>query len=301
MAGQIAMNWLQANTAELIGDGLKVLGLIAATATVVWQLRRQHTNSLALQRENAREALKLRSYETLVQRIRTLSDANIEAAMCVFGILPAIESFQREHSAGNQPAPVEQRVPTFSALHFKAERCLAELIVEFECWSIAFPGLSVFQVALNAAVYDVRESFPPLFSALLHILPMDPPPAQAGKPTIVHPPPSPEAFLSLKHLIEKYKGAMDEIGSYIHDLTVEAQNNLLHGLFEERILPRQPLDPRHKVISTVPEKAQALIRYFETETPWGKNQATINAGVMAEVQVKAAPRKRYISGKTGEV
>jgi hypothetical protein len=291
MAGRIAMNWLQANAAELIGDGLKVLGLIAATATVVWQLRRQHKNSLVLQRENAREALKLRIYETLVQRIRALSDANIEAAMYVFGILPAIESFQREHSAGNRPVPVEQRVPTFSALHFKAERCLAELIVEFECWSIAFPGLSVFQVALNAAAYDVRESFPPLFSALLPILPMDPPAAQTGKPTIVHPPPSPEAFLALKYLIEKYKGAMDEIGCYIRDLTVEAQNNLLHGLFEERVQPRQPLDPRHKVISTVPEKAQALIRYFETETPWGQNQAAVNAGVLAEVQAKAASRE----------
>jgi len=291
MDAQTAMNWLRANAAELIGDGLKVLGLIAAVATVVWQLRRQHKNSLALQRENAREALKLRIYETLVQRIRALSDANIEAAMYAFGILPAIENFRRGHSAGNQPTPVEQRVSTFSALHFKAQRCLAELIVEFECWSIAFPGLSVFQAALNAAAYDVRESFPPLFSGLLNILPMDPPASQTGKPTIVHPPPSPEAFLALKHLIEKYKAAMDEIGCYIHDLTVEAQNNLLHGLFDDRVPPRRPLDPRHKVISTVPEKAQALIRYFETETPWGRNQAAVNAGVLAEVQAKAASRE----------
>lgn len=115
VASRLGMNWLQANAAELIGDGLKlnVLGLIAATGTVVWQLRRQHRNSLALQRENAREAIKLPIYETLVQRIRALSDANIDAARYAFGILPAIESLQRERSAGNQP-PVEQRVPTFS-------------------------------------------------------------------------------------------------------------------------------------------------------------------------------------------
>jgi hypothetical protein len=90
------MSWLQANAAELISDGLKVLPLIAAAGTVVWQMRKQHRNSLALQRENAREALKLRIYETLVQRIRTLSDANIEAAMYAFGIQPAIESVRRE-------------------------------------------------------------------------------------------------------------------------------------------------------------------------------------------------------------
>ena len=283
------MNWLQANAAELISDGFKVLGLIAASGTVIWQLRKQHRNSSALQRENAREALKLRIYETLVQRIRTLSDANIEAAMYAFGIPPAIQIAQQEQIAGYQPRPVQQRVPTFSDLHYKAERHLAELIVEFECWSIAFPGLDVFQIALNAAAYDVRQCFPPLFSALLLILPMDPP-GQSGKPPTIHPQPSPEICLALKRLIDKYKEAMDEIGCYIQDLTIEAQNNLLHGLFEGRVPARHPLDPRHKVISTIPEKAQGLIRYFETETPWGKNQAVINAEVIAGVQAKAAAR-----------
>jgi hypothetical protein len=281
------MNWLQENAVDLIGHILGFLGLIAAAGTVVWQMRQQHKSSLALQRENAREALKLRIYETLVQRIRTLSDANIAASMYAFGILPAIESFQREQAAGYQPSPIKQRAPTFSDLHFKAEGHLAELIVEFESWSIAFPGLNVFQVALNATACDVRQSFPPLYSALLRILPMDPPPGETGKPTIIHPPPSPEVFSALKGLIEKYKGAMDEIGCYIHDLTIEAQNNLLHGLFEGRVPPRQPLDPRHKVISTDPEKAQELIRYFETETPWGKYQAVISAEVMTEVTAKA--------------
>jgi hypothetical protein len=290
MADQVSMNWLQANAAELISDSLKVLSLIAAAGTVVWQIRKQRRNSLALQRENAREALKLRIYETLVQRIRTLSDANIEAKMYAFGIPSAIENVQRERSAGYQPSPVKQRVPTFSDLHFNAERQLAELIVEFECWSIAFPGLNVFQVALNAAAYDVRQSFPPLFSALLPILPMDPPPGQTGKATIIHPPPSPEVISALKRLIEKYKEAMDEIDYYISDLTIEAQNNLLHGLFETRVPPRQPLDLRHKVISTIPEKAHLLIRHFETETPWGKHQAVINAEVIAEAQAKAAVR-----------
>ncbi|MGC9952602.1 MAG: hypothetical protein ABSF64_40220 [Bryobacteraceae bacterium] len=282
------MNWLQANANELIGDGLKVLALIAAAGTVVWQLQKQHKNSLALQRENAREALKLRIYETLVQRIRTLSDANIAASMYAFGILPAVENYQREHSAGRRPSPMQQRAPAFSDLHFEAAGHLAELIVEFESWSIAFPGLNVFKVALNAAAYDVRQSFPPLFAALLQILPMDPPPGETGKPTIIHPPPSPEVLSALKRLTEQYKAAVDEIGCYIYDLTVEAQNNLLHGLFEGTVPPRRPLDPRRKVISTVPETAQALIRYFETETAWGKNQAAINAEVVAEVQAKAA-------------
>ena len=120
---------------------------------------------------------------------------------------------------------------------------------------------------------------------------MDPPAGEVGKPTIIHPPPSPEVFAGLKRLIEEYKGAMDEIGCYVQDLTTEAQNNLLHGLFDGRVPPRQPLDPRHKVISTDPERAQVLIHHFETETPWGKNQAVINADVMTEVQARAVAQR----------
>lgn len=213
------MNWLQVSAVELLRDGLTALGLIAAAGTVVWQMRRQHKNSLALQRENAREALKLRIYETLVLRIRALSDASIEAKMYAFLIPPAIESFLREKSAAFQPSLVKQRAPTFADLHFKAQARLAELLVEFEYWSIAFPSLDVFQVALDAANYDVRQSFTPLLSALWEILPIDPPLGETGKPTIIQPPPSPEVLSALKRLIEEYKGAMDDIGCYIYDLT----------------------------------------------------------------------------------
>jgi hypothetical protein len=67
------MIWLQQSAAQLIDYGLKVLLAVLATLTVVWQLRKQHRNSLAQQRENARQALMLRIYETLVLRIRALS------------------------------------------------------------------------------------------------------------------------------------------------------------------------------------------------------------------------------------
>lgn len=281
-------NWIQENAVDLIGHALALLGIIAAALIVVWQLRRQHKSSLALQRDNAREALNLRVYESLLQKVRTLSDANIAAAMYAFGIPPVIEIAQRGRASGYEPSPLNQRVPEFSALHFKAENELAELLVEFEAWAIAFPAHRVFHVALNAAAYDVRQAFPPLFETLLRILPMDPPQEEVDKPTIHQPLPS-AAYLSvLKHQVTNYKAAMDKVGSYIHDLTIEAQNNLLSSLFDRTVPPRKPLDPRLRVISTDREKMEELIKYFENETPWGKHQAEINADVAAEVGSKTA-------------
>ncbi len=82
------MNWLQANAIELISDGLKVLGLIAAAGTVVWQMRKQHRNSLAQQRENAREAPKLRIYETLLANSHAFRRKHRGCDVCVSGFFP---------------------------------------------------------------------------------------------------------------------------------------------------------------------------------------------------------------------
>ena len=88
----------------------------------------------------------------------------------------------------------------------------------------------------------------------------------------------------LKKLADHYKEAMDEIGCYIHDLTIESQNNLLSDLFERRVPPRQPIDPRHKVINTDPGKIEQLLHYFENETPWGKAKGATEAEVRAMLE-----------------
>ena len=77
---------------------------------------------------------------------------------------------------------------------------------------------------------------------------------------------------------------MDDIGSYVHDLTIESQNNLLSGLFERRVPQRQPLDPSFKVISTDPAKVKELLRYFENETSWGKAKREAEAYTRANLE-----------------
>jgi hypothetical protein len=209
--------------------------------------------------------------------------------MYVFCLPATIQSLQEQQRLGFQPVPMRQRTHEFADLHLKAERVFPELLRDLESWSIAIPGGEVFQIALNAAAYDVREAFVPLHTALLSILPMDPPVGHPAIHTLVHPLPSPEAMSSLGVLIDRYNEARQDFGSYLHDLMIEAQNNLLNNLFDGRVAPaRKPLDPRHKVITLDPSRAEELIRHFETETPWGKNQAVVNAGVLQQVYQRIA-------------
>ena len=66
-------SWFEQNAVGLIGHGLTLIGLFSAGGTIAWQLAKQHKNSLALQKENAREALKLQVHEKLIPQIRKAS------------------------------------------------------------------------------------------------------------------------------------------------------------------------------------------------------------------------------------
>ena len=97
---------------------------------------------------------------------------------------------------------------------------------------------------------------------------------------MVPPPPTPSQLENLEKLVNKYKSAIDDIGSYVFDLKVEAQNNLLSGLFDNKVPVRKALDPKMIVISTEPDKAKHLLDYFEHETPWGKEKSKTEKDVL---------------------
>lgn len=278
------MTWLafdQDTTSNLI----TVLGILVAALMVVWQLGRQHRDSLMRQRDNAREELKVRLHELLVQKVRDLTEAIVSAKMYAFLIPAHLEGLEHQRKLGIQPRPSEKRADEFAKLHHEAAEATTNLFYDFEAWSMAFPGLEVFKVALNSVAHDAREAFSPLHTALLEALPMDPPPdAPAYVPRPITPPPlSKEKTEQLKALVNNYSNAMDDIGVYVGDLMIESQNNLLSGLFERRVPLREPIDPRHRVISTDPEKVSDLLAYFNNETPWGREKKEIEDSVRSSL------------------
>ncbi|MBU0485987.1 MAG: hypothetical protein KKB30_15900 [Proteobacteria bacterium] len=271
--------WIQENAVDLIGHLLTLIGIIVGALIVVFQLSRQHRSSLALQKDNAKEVLKLDIYKTLDERIRQLSDAITSASMYVFMIPAQIETYQEQISNKFPSQPLTKRALEFLRLHEKAGEATVRIIEEFEAWLISLPELELFQTAINSANYDAREAIQPLFSALVRVLPIDPPedaPQNVPRP-ITKPLLDRKQLQELRTLVDNYKNAMDDIGCYIFDLRVEAQNNLLSGLFEHRVPPRKPLDKKFKVLSTKPEKLEELMTYFKEQTAWGKNKIRLDA------------------------
>ena len=272
-------DWIQSNSVDLFGHLLTLIGIIVGAIVVVWQIGRQHRSSLELQKRNSQEALKLEIYKTLTLRLRDVTRTNVTAMMYAVNIPSRIEIFQNSIKKNIPLLFPRERAIEFSNLHSAANDALIALIQEFEAWSIVFPEFELFQTALNSANHDARNTSNELFNRFILTLPTDPP--QDAPPEVPRPipgsPVSSDQLSELESLVEEYRRAMDEIGCYVIDLQIEAQNKLLSGLFEYRVPRRKPLDPKLKVLSTEPAEMERLMSYFLNETSWGKEQKKYEA------------------------
>lgn len=263
---------------DWLGHALTAIGMIASVGIVLYQLGRQHKSSLKLQRSNAKEALKLRVYETLGEKARAFSDAEREATSYASSIPRELDSRVWAASEGLKREATNLRAEKLSQLHYNSSAALTDLIFAIEAWEIAFPAAELFRVAFASANHDVEQAFHPLFLEAVRLLPTDL--GELG----LHVPPLPTAqkLEELKALAAAYSESSTTLLTYVHDLTVESQNLLLSKLFKRRVEARKPIDPSYKVISA--SNADALMQYFKTETPSGKSWAETIDGVRRAVK-----------------
>lgn len=256
-----------AGQGDWVANALTAIGMIASVGVVLYQLGKQHRSSLRLQRNNAREALKLRVYELLGEKAQAFSDAESEAASYARAIIREFESASWAARIGLPSDTTALRAQQLSMLHFAASSALTELIVTIENWEIAFPAAELFRIAFSSANQDIEETFSPFFSAVLRYLPMDLPDGTVINSAL----PSAEQIDELKKLLEAYTEARATLRSYTHDLVVEAQNLLLSKLFKRRVKIRKPIDMAYKVVTAA--DADDLMHYFKNETPAGREWA----------------------------
>ena len=255
--------WIQKNP-DLVGNLLTLLTIAGGAIGVIWKIGSEYRKSLQLQKQNAREALKLEIYRTFTAKQRRATETNVEAATYALTIQYNIKSYQEDKKNGVPTPPISDRASKFNELHLAAHFALVELIQEFETWSIVFPERELFQTALNSANHDAQEAYIPLSSFLNLFLPND------FRPDI-------DSLLNDESLTEldqhaaSYRRAMEEIGGYLTDLQNEAQRRLLGELFDNEVPVRKPLDPSYQVLSTEPAEMEKLMSYFLNDTAWGKD------------------------------
>lgn len=110
--------------ADWVASALTAIGMIVSVGVVLFQLGKQHRSSLNLQRNNAREALKLRVYELLGGKAQAFSDAESEAGSYARSIIRELESASWGARIGLPSETTALRAQQLSRLHFAASSAL---------------------------------------------------------------------------------------------------------------------------------------------------------------------------------
>jgi len=263
--------------ADWAANALTAVGMIATVGIVLYQLGKQHRSSLKLQRSNAKEALKLRVYELLVEKAQAFSEKDSEAASYARSITREFESAHWAAGIGLPRETTSLRAQQLSKLHYEASGALVELTVAIEVWEIAFPAAELFRVAFSSASRDIDEAFNPFFNEALRHLPTD----LLDGTVINQSPPTEGRLEQLRTLQSAYLEARTTLRTYTHDLVVEAQNLLLAKLFKRRVKVRNPIDPAYKVITAA--DTTSLMKYFKEETLAGREWEEANQRVRESV------------------
>ena len=257
---------------------MQFLGIIVSARIIIWQVGRQSRISLQLQKENSRENLKLQIYEVIKKHMESVSDAVVDAGIYTFAVPSAFSNHQFMLEQGISASPIAKRASVFLEYDSKLHNSVTSLSRTLEGYEIVNPHLRIFRIALSSALHDLRNASAALYPELLRFLPIDVPEdriQEVGTRIVERQLPNEVQFANIEKLVNQYKATADDIGCYIHDLKVEAQNLFLGDLFGNRLPRRQPMDSKHKVITTDSRSLQELERYFEEETEHGKYQSQI--------------------------
>jgi hypothetical protein len=247
------------DTPKLIEFVIQLAGIVTGLLIIVVQVGRQHRSSLLLQKENLRDAQRIKLFDELSEKI-----GDAEAAVVQLGIqgllLPsALKTylFQAQIPAFT-PVPIKYRSLDLQGQQEALDAALLGVISAIERREVIAPALVIFRYALSDQSERSRKAFQHFADTARPLLPVDPPEdlrAAGVQPRTLKPleeediPPMEEAGGSLH-------AECSQLTNYLNDLSREIQNRLLGSLFDSQVHARKPLDPRFLVIGTSKESLQ---------------------------------------------
>lgn len=248
---------------------LQVLGIAAAAIVVVWQVGRQHRGNLELQKERLKDEQKLLFFDSLSEKIAEADSALGAVSSWGSAVPSALRQFLRQSEIPNfRPAPPRHRAATLLELQNQANRALIAVISTIEYREAIDPTFVAFRYAIARQNELCGRVFHEFHLAILPLLPVDPPPeaAASGVQPRTLKTPTVEDVAALEKVGGKLQQEYLTLSDFLSDLSREAQNRLLGGLFGNRVQERKPLDPSVLVLGTTKE---ALLR-LEKELDLGK-------------------------------
>ena len=258
-----------------IQPGLTIVGFAVGFGIIIFQLNRQHKNSLKLQRQQFKAKIQQEIFNDISDGIYQSTNAYVKLSSKLLAVRQKIDTTLFLKNEGINPKPLSERTDDYIDYHHSFSESIVELIFILEKYVITDRIFEIFNMALQSVSYDLDKYYQNVNDSLLKFLPIDVPKEKQQKLGVYILEPKQKSendFDTLKKDISNYNNKLMDITCYLHDLKIEAQNILLGDIFENTVSPRKPNDREYVVVSKSTNRSlDELERYFMHETEWGKN------------------------------
>lgn len=227
-----------------------------------------YRRSLETQSEEYRKKYQLDLYRDLMQKTSLCSEKLIEFKSQLRFFREWCNHSASENYVDDQNGFFLTYDEIFEAKDIYNESLL-NLLSAIEQNRIIEPKLDIYITAIHSSTYDFNLIHPKLISILSYYLRTYSTEEEyfIDKPTRVFQ----GDIDKINKTLDEVNGILFELTSYIHDLTIEAQNLLLKDLFNNIVPIREPLDPKVIVLNT--KNYQELKKHFLENTQWGKDKS----------------------------
>lgn len=228
------------------------VGILIGALFIVYQLKRQHKNSMELQAEDYRNKYRLEIYNELSQRIYDAKDitsrflSQLLASKNEFIASLEMNEYQKDFYFVQN----SQILKVLDSVNDSQNRIVGIMFL-IEKYEIVIPEFRIFLTALNSISHDLINSLFKLRKVLYSYKQIDQ-----------------EYMDGLEESVDSVNKHISIQMGYLYDLQIELQNKLLSKLFNNEVLKRSPKDSSVKVITTDIYKLEELKKYFD----YKKNQ-----------------------------
>ena len=250
--------------AAFVGAGATVGAALFGVLAVIGQIRSQGRQSREAIAESERRKINASLYEDAVAICRNLADASIELSIKLHTMNMEIEVAARAEADSKAYNLPSARFPSLSLLYGGFTDAALRFIFLIENRRIVDPRVLIFRTAMSVVLHNSHQlMFSDFVAHVMPALPTDKPDGGVFPYTA----PSVEEAESVKRYSSRLIATVDDATSYAEDFLTEMQNALLGDLYKNRLLPRQPIDPRRKAITL--EQSKDLEAWFRANTSWG--------------------------------
>lgn len=242
------------------------LSIVLTALLILWRISKQHKNSLELQRKNKVDELHLEIYKDIAQKIEDSMKLLLPISSKIYYSIPSKFSSDRflkdefkkigkEKTLSPTKKRAENIMEEFSRARFK----IIDIIFTMEKYEIALDQFTVIRRRIGEELQRLSDIFNEYFSKIVDFLPIDlseDEEKELGKKILVAEPPSNEVIQEIKKIGNRFMKQEFKLISFIHDLQIEAQNSLLGSLFDRKVSPRMPNDPRYEVLTIYKEVSE---------------------------------------------